>query len=296
MRRNGRSFWFASLFLPREVAGAAARLYAFCRVMDDLADESGRPEAAAQLERVRDDLRRGRSDDPQVAGLLELAAQHTLPLEAADHLIAAFVADASRRMAIDTEADLVRYCFGVAGTVGLLMAPILGAIPPAARSFAADLGIAMQMTNIARDVAEDARNGRRYLPGDWIGGMTAAEIAQAIKGPDNVAVAVGIARLLTLADAFYARARGGFPLIPARSRRAIEVAATVYREIGVRLKRRCLSGNRLSWQQERTVVPASRKAWLACAVYAGASPLRRLPEGDLSAESLAALHGLPGLQ
>ncbi len=291
MRRNGRSFWFASLFLPREIVDDVKQLYAFCRVMDDLADESGDPHAAAHLEQVRYDLRQGSSRDPHVANLLRLAERYHLQLEVADHLIASFFADASSRMAIDTEAQLVRYCFGVAGTVGLLMAPILGATTIESRSFAADLGIALQLTNIARDVAEDARKGRRYLPGDWIGGMTAVEIAGCKTALANSVVAKGIDRLLALADCFYARAREGFPLIPRRSRTAIKVAAAVYREIGMRLRSRGLR-----WNHERSVVPAARKMQLACMVFAGASSIKRLRAVQMSAEALSALDGLPGLR
>jgi phytoene synthase len=113
------------------------------------------------------------------------------------------------------------------------MAPILGADHHRAGEAAIHLGVAMQMTNIARDVLEDARNGRRYVPGCWVEQRTAHEIVGSIASRQQVSAA--IARLLALADHYYASAAQGFPLIPAPARRAIQIAAAIYREIGTAL-------------------------------------------------------------
>ena len=177
MKRNGKSFWFASLFLPRQTAADAARLYVFCRTMDDLADVAVTVSSRAVLAEVRGELKRSTSSNPTVADFLSLAQKYALPLGAADYLVATFIEDATTELHIKDENDLVRYCYGVAGTVGLMMSPILGAGLPHAGESAIHLGIAMQMTNIARDVLEDARNGRRYLPGCWVDNSTAHRIA-----------------------------------------------------------------------------------------------------------------------
>lgn len=289
MRRNGKSFWFASLFLPRSTAADAAELYAFCRTMDDLADESDDPEAVTRLKGVRIDLQHKSSYDPCVQTLLALAQRYPLDLCVADHLVHSFVEDAATKLHLETQADLIRYCFGVAGTVGLMMSSILGADPGEARLHAIDLGIAMQMTNIARDVLEDAHNGRRYLPGDWVQDLSPADIAVA-DSSSRASVGPAILHLLDLADRFYSSATYGFRFIPARSRPAIEVAATVYRQIGVSLRHRGVP-----WWGPRTVIAPLRKTALAAAVLVGASPLRRLPSTPAPDEMHQPLAGLPGV-
>ena len=285
MRLNGRSFWFASRFLPRAVAADTAQLYSFCRTMDDLADEVCTPEALARLLVIQRDLSRGHSKDPCASALIALALRYRFPMEAAEHLVSAFVEDGSVDLQLQTEVDLVRYSFGVAGTVGLMMSPLLGVTEAKARMYAADLGIAMQMTNIARDVMEDARNGRRYLPGDWVGDLSPQQIARDTSCRPTVSVA--IRRLLELADRYYASASLGFASIPYRSRIAIEVSAAIYREIGVTLR-----SSNLRWWSDRTVVATSRKLLLTCQVIAGSSCPYRLPN---AAESLALHHALDGL-
>ncbi len=286
MRRNGKSFWFASRFLARQTAADAGILYAFCRTMDDLADESRDSGAVNRLRQTRIDLERGQSGEPGTAAFLQLASCRQLPLEVADHLIQSFLCDVETPLQIGTEEDLIRYCFGVAGTVGLLMSPILGAVDREARRHAIDLGIAMQMTNIARDVLEDARNGRRYLPGSWLGDLTPQQIASQETARPAVSVAIG--RLLLLADAFYSSARLGFAFIPAPNRTAIQVAASVYREIGVQLQER-----QLQWWGARCVISMPRKVLLATSVLRGRAPLDHL-HVSLPLGMHPALAGLPG--
>jgi phytoene synthase len=291
LKRNGKSFWFASLFLPKETASDVARLYAFCRALDDLADavadDSDSRIAAATLQGVRDDLRRDESRNPLVADFLELAHRFHLPLDAADYLLGAFLEDATTNTQVADEQRLLRYCYGVAGTVGLMMAPLLGAKDMRATRPAVDLGIAMQMTNIARDVLEDARNGRRYLPGSWVSNVEPATIVADPSCRQQVGLA--IERLLHLADVYYARAVLGFPFLPPKARRTIEIAGTVYREIGVRIR-----DNHFRWWSGRIYVPLWRKAAIAAGICLGQSRLAKLAvhaEPDQLDQTLA---GLPG--
>jgi phytoene synthase len=286
MKRNGKSFWFASLFLPRQTADDAARLYAFCRAMDDLADVAATGSSRQMLAEVRGDLQRGVSSNPIVADFLCLARKYALSLSVADYLIATFIEDATSELQIKDYDELVRYCYGVAGTVGLMMSPILGAGLPRAGEAAIHLGIAMQMTNIARDVLEDARNGRRYLPGCWINHLTAEQISTVTTSRPQIASAV--AQLLELADRYYASAARGFPLIPVRARRGIEIAAMVYREIGNRLRQ-----DQCAWWNGRIIVPLWRKLWIAVSVYLGLSGLRIKADTRIVDLSLP-LAGLPG--
>jgi phytoene synthase len=294
MKRNGKSFWFASLFLPRQVAADAARLYAFCRTMDDLADIAVTEDSKAVLAQVREDLKIGATSIPDVQDFLALADQYKLPCEAAEYLIATFMQDATTELHVADEDQLVRYCYGVAGTVGLMMSPILGAHHQQAGEAAIHLGIAMQMTNIARDVLEDASNHRRYIPGCWVQHLTAQEILDASESHTSDTrelVTSAVLRLLELADRYYASASLGFPYIPARARRGIEIAAAVYREIGTLLRR-----NQGAWWNGRVRLSTSKKLWIAAQVYLGQSPIHSL-RGNARVEGLSQpLVGLPGTQ
>jgi phytoene synthase len=289
MKLHGKSFWFASLFLPRHVARDAARLYAFCRAMDDLADIAVTQQKREELAKVRQDLQCGASNDPIVADFLALAQQYDLPTDAADWLVGTFLADAEAPMLIDNERQLVRYCYGVAGTVGLMMSPILGADRTRAAAAAIYLGVAMQMTNIARDVLEDAQEGRRYLPGAWV--RNALPQAMIASAENRQEIASAVMRLLDLADEYYALAAAGFPFIPSRSRRGIAIAAAVYREIGTVLRK-----NKCAWWQGRVGVSLARKLWIASRVLMGQSQLDRMKASRPAADLWLPLEGLPGVR
>ena len=175
--RHGRTFHFASHLLGATHGERAATLYAFCRHVDNLADEAGDVQAARlALAGVRDALVTGRAEDAWTAAMLRLQASTGLPLAPALELVAGVASDLDAVRIADEDA-LVRYAYRVAGTVGQMMCAVLDVHDPRALPFAVDLGIAMQMTNIARDVGEDARMGRRYLPASWIGDVAPADIA-----------------------------------------------------------------------------------------------------------------------
>ncbi len=301
MKRNGKSFWFASLFLPRDTAADAATLYHFCRVLDDIADGESTSEtnvshretdAPARLAQVRSDLRQRRSENTIIQQFLDVATRRSLNVAAAEYLVDALIRDAAEDIRVCDEDELIRYCYGVAGTVGVMMCAILGASSDATIC-AIDLGIGMQLTNIARDVLEDARNNRRYLPAKWLEldtkALSSFEIARSPEHHEDVTRA--IQRLLHLADRYYAAAALGFPAIPGRSRNAIRIAAAVYREIGV-----VLTENDCRWWEGRTFVPLPRKLRLAATVYVGRSSLERLvPLGDLT-QLHSMIAGLPGVR
>lgn len=289
LKQQGKSFWFASLFLPRQVASDAARLYAFCRRMDDLADVAVTQENREVLVKVRQDLRCCISDDPVVADFLELAQQYDLPRDAADCLIGTFLEDAEIGMLIEDEKELVRYCYGVAGTVGIMMSCILGAERSRAGAAAIYLGIAMQMTNIARDVMEDARNGRRYLPGDWVGNALPQQMIASAQS--RLEIASAVERLLDLADEYYAIAATGFPMIPSQSRRGIAIAAAVYREIGTVLRQR-----NCAWWQGRVRLSTMQKLWVAFRVLTGQSELERIRVSGRVVDLWPFIEGLPGVR
>lgn len=229
--RKAKSFAIASRLLPADVRDDAARVYAFCRHVDDLADDH-RDDAA--LAAIDAELRGHRRARPVVSELLGVAYRRGLPTDAARALVAGVRGDLEPvRIADDTA--LLRYAWSVAGTVGLLMAPLLGATERAARAFAVDLGVAMQLTNIARDVAEDAANGRVYLPETRLRAAGVAPEALLRGEADRDAVATVVRDVLALAEVWYRSAEDGLGYLPWRGRLAATVALEVYRGIGRKL-------------------------------------------------------------
>lgn len=257
LRYHGRSFHLASRVLPQRVRSRAARLYAFCRHVDDLADETqDRAQAERELQQLREDLIRRSPRSSQSADFLALAATADVPIGPAVTLIDTVSAELHGRL-VASEGELIDYAYGVAGTVGLMMCAVLEASAPQARAHAVDLGIAMQLTNIARDVGEDAGLGRIYLPASWLGFMPPA----AIQAPDpdqSAALRQATGRCLELAEHYYLSGLAGLRYLPTRSRYAIAVAAQVYRAIGTQVAAAAYR----SWDR-RAVVPVRSRLRLA---------------------------------
>lgn len=264
LAQHGRTFYLASFLLPPDRREDAARLYHFCRLVDDIADEQGDAVALAELEA---ELLEQRPARPLVASMLELRERRALPIDALIHLIQGVRGDLGQ-VAVQDDAELLQYCYRVAGTVGLMMSAVLGVKDTKALRHAVDLGIAMQLTNISRDVLEDQEMGRRYIP--------------ATRGAPKPAVA----GLLAMAERYYESAQAGLPYIPLRTRPAIAVAMAVYRQIGRRLIRK--GGDPM---KGRTVVPMWEKLWV------GGRALLTLPFTHRSPHQTTlhvALKGLPG--
>ncbi len=269
LARSGRTFHLASRLLPAQMRSDAAELYSYCRAVDDLADEGAEEGQIAIMEAIR-----ALEADP----LGEEAASFGWPVELEAHfprisrvavkLTQALAADAGPRR-MTTEAALLEYAFGVAGTVGIMMCRILGAPPEAAKS-AADLGIAMQLTNIARDVREDWERDRIYLPAEWV---APAEVAAALNGGEPGPLIAATERLLALAERYYASGDTGMRYLPRRARIGILSAAACYREIGIVVTRNIP----LSWRR-RAVVSSARKAALVARSFTRMLPLHRPQE------------------
>ncbi len=240
---HAKSFRFAGLFLPADRLDDAAVVYAFCRVVDDAIDEAP-DRAAAQREAaaLADELDGRVMPRPAVAAFLQTARRLNLDLGFARGLIEGVAFDANERVRIADDAGLLRYCYLVAGTVGGMMCAVLGVRSPQALPHAIDLGIGMQLTNICRDVLEDAGRDRIYVPASRVrdhGVVDPNALVTTLRaGRDGPAVAAVVSDLLALADRFYASADAGMRFIPWRSRLAIMVASRVYRAIGAVLRRR----------------------------------------------------------
>ncbi len=233
LAHHGKSFNWAGRFLSRGTLDRAARLYAFCRYLDDLADEHDDVLQAEQnLRAVRADLAAGRSARPDVADFFDLCDGAPQAVAGAILLTDTLIGDLTP-MRVDSVCALQVYSLGVAGCVGIMMCPVLGVDEPdRAMPFAIDLGIAMQMTNIARDVLEDAGKGRVYLPPEWTDGPLDPEDLVSGQGAARERAWSGVLRLLETADAHYASARSGLCFLPFQARAAIHVASRVYRGIG----------------------------------------------------------------
>lgn len=259
LAKGSRSFSFASHFMPKERREDAALLYALCRLIDDLADEAPSPQKARHDLGVLDAELRGQAPARAlVEAFLSMAAQRGVRLAQVHELILGVLSDLDTVRVPDDRA-LLRYCYRVAGTVGLMMSPILGVEDPQASAFALDLGVAMQLTNICRDVQEDARMGRVYIPAHRLRAEGISQTALLNLQPNHAA---GVARvvqdLLLLAEQYYMSAERGLHYIPAKPRAAIMVASQIYREIGHKLLR-----NGCEVRSGRTIVSGPHKGWVA---------------------------------
>ena len=247
-------------------------------MVDDLADESTDPVAAGiGLEALRRAVIAGDRTHRLAQPFLELQTSHGLAAKSAATLIDTVMRDL-KPVRLADEAALMDYAYGAAGTVGEMMCAILGVRTTQALPHAIDLGMAMQLTNIARDVMEDAGRGRIYLPAAWL----PEDVTAASLGARAEAVFPAVRRVLECADARYRTGGRGFAHLPPRVRPAIRAASRLYEEIGLRILRQgpaYLSAG-------RCVVPPGRKLVLlaSCLLRPGRAAHRAdvpaaLPDG-----------------
>ena len=256
LSRYGKSFRFSGALLPGKLLHDAARLYQFCRWIDDIVDNCPHSQTAQEhLKAIAMALQTQHSNEPLLADFIALQQQVGIDVSVPLALIDGMRSDLGM-VAIQSSAALIRYAYRAAGTVGLMMCPILGA-QKAGLPHAVDLGIAMQLTNIARDVGEDAALGRRYLPHTWC--PLSPQRLLSFDPQDRPMVQQAIHNVLQLAERYYASARIGLAYLPLRNRLAIATALMVYREIGVKIEQ---SG--CTYWQGRVVIPDWRKS-LLCA-------------------------------
>jgi phytoene synthase len=233
MAGGSRTFSAAARLLPRRVRDPATALYAFCRLADDAIDGAGASADALDGLRRRLDLAYdGRPADHEADRAFSHAVcAHRMPRALPLALLEGFAWDAAgRRYA--TLDELLDYAARVAGSVGAMMAVLMGARAPQALARACDLGVAMQLTNIARDVGEDARAGRLYLPLAWCAEAGLDPVGFLADPRPSPALAGLVERLLGVAAALYARGRAGIAALPAFYRPGIAAAGLIYADIG----------------------------------------------------------------
>jgi phytoene synthase len=235
IRKHSRSFSFASRLLPADRRGDVEKLYAWCRWCDDGVDMALSPaKAAIFVQQACDDLNRIAAGKPPMlpesGWLASLSVKYDLSMEAAKALLKGMESDLSPATPF-SEDDLLNYCFQAAGSVGVLMCPVLGLRDLQFLPHAAALGMGMQLTNIARDVAEDWRRSRCYLPEEWTGGLRPGSTP-----PDPDRVQRGVVSVLSAADGFYAAGEAGIHSLATGSQLAVLAASRIYHQIGVRIK------------------------------------------------------------
>lgn len=242
IRGGSRSFFAASRLLPARVSAPAFALYAFCRAADDAVDGENRPLGpASTLDRLRERLDGVYRQRPQQTAVdrafAEVVARFQIPRVLPEALLEGFSWDLDARR-YDTPEALEAYAARVAGSVGAMMSLLMGATGRDVVARACDLGVAMQLTNIARDVGEDARMGRVYLPLSWLADAGVRVDRWLARPGFEPAIGQVVARLLRHADLLYGRARSGIALLPAACRPGITAASALYCEIGREVERR----------------------------------------------------------
>lgn len=274
---GSKSFFFATRFFPPDLAQAAYAVYWYCRHTDDLVDEApsqeqGRRDLEAWAQQVTAALRGAASQDPVLAVFIDTARRYQIPAEYPLELIEGMRMDLDG-MRYPSFADLRVFCYRVASVVGLMMSHVIGFRPPAL-DYAVDLGIAMQLTNILRDVGEDLERGRVYLPQDEMQQFGCTEEGLRAHRRDDA-----FRELMRFqaerARRFYDQALPGVALLDPRGRFAVKIAADVYRAILSRIE-----AADYDVFTRRAVVPPMQKYWLSARSLAG--PIARQGLGRLA--------------
>jgi phytoene synthase len=231
--RSGSSFYYSFLFLPPKQRRAIMALYAFCREVDDVVDECHDPQVAAtKLAWWRQEIARihaGKPQHPVTQALQTASTEFNLPEEQLQEIIEGMEMDLQQSRYLDFKA-LSLYCYRVASVVGLLAAEIFGYQDRKTQKYAHDLGIAFQLTNIIRDVGEDARRGRIYLPIDELQrfGVPASDILNA-RHSDQFRSLMHFQ--IDRAESYYAQAIDSLPAADRRSQRPGLIMAAIYRAL-----------------------------------------------------------------
>jgi len=248
IQKGSKSFALAARLFDPPTREGAILLYAWCRHCDDVTDEQvlgfragpAGDSADTRLGALERETRRALAGEPvedaAFAALQEVVRRHGIPEHHPLEHLKGFAMDVKGER-YETLDDCLRYCYRVAGVVGVMMGYVMGARGEDTLDRASDLGLAFQMTNIARDVMDDAETGRVYLPGEWLreAGVPADDIARPEHRPAVHAVAE---RLLDEAERYYASAQVGIARLPFRSAWAVATARRVYRDIGRLLRER----------------------------------------------------------
>jgi len=282
LKYGSRTFHAASLVLPRKVADPAIALYAFCRLADDAVDLGrDRGAAVARLWQRLDQVYRGKPGMHPADRAFAWTVQHfAIPRALPEALLEGLAWDAEGRR-YETLGDLTDYAARVAGSVGAMMTLVMGPRAPDVLARACDLGVAMQLTNIARDVGEDARAGRLYLPLQWLRDAGIDPESWLARPEFTPEIAAIVQRLLDAADELYRRAAAGIAHLPLGCRPGMHLARALYAEIGREIEHAGLDSI------ARRAVVSSRRKLVVSAKTLLAMCAGSVPRDGLSQRSLA---------
>ena len=250
LERHGKSFYWASFFLPNKNKDAASELYSICRYFDDLADET----SADQSEKLKEEFEQicNRSEHP----INKFFKNNNISIQVLGDLIKGLIKD-QKLVRIQTEKDLIEYSYQVAGTVGLMMQPLILVNNKEANKHAVDLGIAMQLTNIARDIFEDATMNRVYLPKEWLKDVSIEQLTNNSNQEIQLLMSKIIKKLIDLSEVYYQNGFSGMKYIPIKTRLAIFFAAKIYRGISMKIK-----SNQYQYSNKRVYLNKFNKLWV----------------------------------
>ena len=250
LEKHGKSFYWSSFFLPNKNKDAASELYSICRYFDDLADEA----PTDQTEKLK-------SEYEQICNNVEhpinkFFKSNNIPIQILGDLIQGLIQD-QKLVRLQTEKDLIEYSYQVAGTVGLMMQPLILVKNKNANKHAVDLGIAMQLTNIARDIYEDAIMNRVYLPKEWLREISIENLKSDSIEEIQTKMSAILRKLIDLSEIYYQNGFSGMKYIPIKTRLAIFFAAKIYRAIGMKIKRR-----KYRYSNKRVYLNKLNKLWV----------------------------------
>ncbi len=250
LEKHGKSFYWASIFLPNQNKSAASELYSICRYFDDLADETPND----QSEKLKNEFEQiyNNAEHP----INKFFKKHNIPIQILGDLIKGLVRD-QKLVRIQTERDLIEYSYQVAGTVGLMMQPLILVNNKQANKHAIDLGIAMQLTNIARDIYEDANMNRVYLPKEWLRDISIEQLKSDSIYEIQTQMSKILKKLIGLSEIYYQNGFSGMKYIPIKTRLAIFFAAKIYRAIGMKIK-----NNNYLYSNKRVYLNKLNKLWV----------------------------------
>ena len=231
LKREGKSFYWASFFMPKSSKQNAGILYSICRYFDDIADKYSEDQTNFLKDTI-EEIKKNKNNKVNIF-LQKNKINNLIFID----LIEGLILD-QKKIRIQNKEELIKYSYHVAGTVGLMMSKIIGVKHEKAARSAIDLGIGMQLTNIARDVYEDSKMKRIYLPANWIPDISLKNLTDLHNksSEKDERISNAIHEVISLSDKFYENGFAGLKYIPLSTRLGIYIAANIYRGIGVKIK------------------------------------------------------------
>ena len=231
LKREGKSFYWASFFLPKSSKKKAGILYSICRYFDDIADKYSEDQTN-YLKDTIEEIKKNKNNKVNIF-LQKSKINNSIFIDLREGLILD-----QQKIRIQNKQELIKYSYHVAGTIGLMMSKIIGVKNEEAAKSAIDLGIGMQLTNIARDVYEDSKMKRIYLPANWIPNISLKNLnnLSEFNSENDEKISKAIHKVISLSEKFYRNGFAGLKYIPFSSRLGIFIAANVYRGIGIKIK------------------------------------------------------------